>query len=309
MHLLEILITLIALLLLGMSLTPLLPAAFFDLPSHFVLQYLLAAGILLGAGALLRVPVKCLALPGLVVAVCLLHLLPFLMQKFGPTEAGGISLLQANVLKDNRDPAPLEKLIATEKPDVVILAEVTPLFALLAEDVKKDYPHQVVRAANGSFGIAVLSRLPLHHTQVHHFARADIPAISFTVEKDGMNYPFIALHAANPVRDLAARDAEFAAIAAHVKGKPVILAGDFNATPFCPAMKKLSRGSNLGYLLPITGSYPIWLPGPLRLPIDHLLATPEFSAHLLRTDDIGSDHLALTSYLYSHATTQKNNMS
>ena len=114
------------------------------------------------------------------------------------------------------------------------------------------------------------------HAQVAHaFAQQGIPALSFGV--GGFN--ILSLHPANPIRNFAARDAEFAAISAQLgvdkTPENLVLLGDLNATPYCTGLKDVMRHLKLRNARAgrgLLGTYPVWLPtAALRIPIDHVL--------------------------------------
>ena len=80
-------------------------------------------------------------------------------------------------------------------------------------------------------------------------------------------------------------------------GRPAVLGGDLNTVAWSATSSLVQRIG--GLLDPRVGrgpyaTFPTWLPAPLRVPIDHVLFTPEFRLlDLERLPDIGSDHLPL----------------
>jgi endonuclease/exonuclease/phosphatase (EEP) superfamily protein YafD len=74
---------------------------------------------------------------------------------------------------------------------------------------------------------------------------------------------------------------------------PVIVAGDFNATPFSPIFRKVIKISGLKDSREGFGwqpSWPTYVP-LLWLPIDHILVSSEIQVHNRATGSfIGSDH-------------------
>jgi len=292
--------------LLLLALTPFIPAArsFIDLPSHFVMQYFIAALFLLALGFIAKLPLWSMAPPLVALVLSVLHLGPYLPLKQGQGE--GLRLLQANVLKLNPDPLPLKNLIAKEKPDIVLAAEVTPAFQAMFEGLKADYPHQeILSSAKNSYGMAALSKIPFEKMAQERFGHPDIPALIFRVEFWGRKIDILSLHPANPLFHMDVRDRELEAAAKTLTAeKPayLIVAGDLNATPFCRAFKLLRGGLNLtdarlgfGYF----GSYPASSPvSALRIPIDHVLLGPNLAALDFRLGpDIGSDHLPTLSVI------------
>ena len=152
-----------------------------------------------------------------------------------------------------------------------------------------------------SFGIAVLSKTPLEGLSEKYLATPEIPSIFLKTQLNGKTLDIVALHAANPVRELDLRDREFEAVAAwHAREKPqnLVITGDLNATPYCRAFRKMVKSMNLTDArrgCGIMGSWPTYARLPfLRIPIDHALAGGGAVIEDFRLGpDVGSDHLPL----------------
>ncbi len=283
------------------SLTPYIPAGLvvFDLPSHFVLQYAVGAVILLLATLVFRTP---LYVPACLVVSLLLNLWqlsPFYIAQSIAGTGTQLKIMQVNTLFLNQKTSLLEDLIVAEKPDLVLASEVNEAFGTMLEGLKGDYPHQFILPKNDSaYGLAILSKIPLSDKEVKHFDRPEIPALTTRINHDGRDIDIVSIHPATPVKGIGSRNNEFAQIAKWFEdNKPenAILAGDFNATPFCHTLKELQSEANLlsarngkGY----HGSWPVWLPPIARIPIDHILLRGNIVAMEYRIlPDIGSDHL------------------
>jgi endonuclease/exonuclease/phosphatase (EEP) superfamily protein YafD len=298
-----------ALLLLG-TVTPLLPPRprrLIDLPSHFQPQYAAAAVMLMIAAGIAGATAAGL-MAVLSALTGLFHLFPFFRpEKREENGATPLKILQANVLKTNRDTAPLLALIAAEKPDIIACAEVTPLFAAALKGLAEQYPHRLL-AERDDYGMAVLSRLPLLKAGSVLFTGARTETLFFQVEHGGALVDGVSLHPTTPLADIAGRDAVFDGVAARLVAEAparLLVMGDFNATPWCPALKKLAKALNLRHARNGRGILPSWpvsLPlAGLRLPIDHLLASRNIVVADFRLGPpIGSDHFpTLTTILVS----------
>lgn len=287
------------------SLMPLLPwqTIWTDMPSHFVQQYFIAAVLLIPFALWADASPRILVLLGFVLLLNFAHLLPYLPTggMDGAKKAIGtqLKILQANVYKYSADPQPLRSLIEKENPDIVALAEVNSTFASIIETLRPEYPHQeVIVSDTSSFGMALISKRPFTKITRHYFAKDNIPSIEAEIILDEKTIRILSLHPANPTKDMAARDAEFAAVAENFAGKSnhLVITGDLNATPWCPAMKKLMKKLNLenarrgaGILGTFHADAPL---GIFRLPIDHALIGRDLIVknHHIGAD-IGSDHL------------------
>lgn len=293
----------------GLTLLPLMPwpAIVGDTAAHFMLQYMLAAAVLVLLCVACRAGMMT-AIPALVAfAVAAFHVAPLIPLDYGAPAMDGapVKILQANLLKLNSDANRLEKLIVRENPDIIALSEVTRVFKDSFAALEKDYPAQeIIYDDKGSFGIALLSRLPVKSRQQHDFSGSGIPAVSMEIDLHGRTFNMLSIHPMNPLTDIAMRDAEFAGIQKTYAGRAenLVIAGDMNITPYAPAFRRLMSALSLQQARRhngILGSYPAWLPGNLlRLPIDHVLAGQKFSIgrHTLGAD-IGSDHLPTVTVL------------
>jgi len=287
------------------SLAPLPPKSVLhhDLPSHFVLQWAIGAAVLMVAALMFHVHGKIYLVLFASYLLCIYQLFPFLAtRKAAPKEGPSLKILQTNIWKNNGDATALAKLIRDENPDIIAVDEVHAPFEALFEELKSIYPHQHVRlSTRPSFGIAVLSKTPLENLSEKYLATPEIPSIFFRTQLGGKTLDIVALHAANPLRELGLRDKEFEALAAwRAEENPpnLIVTGDLNATPYCRAFKKMTQAMNLtdarrgrGLL----GSWPTYARLPfLYIPIDHALAGGGASIDDFKLGpNVGSDHLPL----------------
>lgn len=285
------------------SLTPYVPLSIrvIDLPSHFVLQYAIGA-VLLGFVALwLRMKHRFLYLLGAAFILNMVTLAPYIDRNTpAATAAKSFKVLQVNTLYLNKNTKPLQALIEKEAPDIITAVEVNDTFADMLKTLAGVYPYQSTLPQNrNARGLAVLSKIPLEDKSIILFSETHVPAQAFSVLIDGRMVDFLSLHPFTPIRTLDKRDADLRAAAKNYAAphrNPLVITGDFNATPWSPIMKQFTATTGLRHarenhgLLP---SWPVWLPFSfLRIPIDHIFVSPEIKVLDYRLgDDIGSDHL------------------
>lgn len=274
-----------------------------DLPSHFVPQYAMGTGALLALAAWCRPRKAVFAALGFVFLISLWQLAPYLPAKNARETQPAtkpLKILQANVLFINRDASRLEQLVAKERPDVIVAAEVNAVFAGMFAKLQKDYPYQKVLAEdNNGRGLAVVSKQPLKNVETAFFDSKHVPAQKFTLEHNGKTIRFLSIHPFTPVVSLARRDNEFRLIAAQMEKEGtdnLVILGDFNATPWCNGYKNLAKPLKLTNAREARGIFPTWpafFPLPLmRIPIDHVLLGGNITARDFRLGPhIGSDHL------------------
>ena len=213
-----------------------------------------------------------------------------------------VRLVSANMLLDNPDVDGFARAIRQDRPDVLVLQEVTPrnLRRLAATGLLDALPHHVIDARPGFDGSAILSRLPLRSGATIRVAgrpmtRGDL------VLPDGRLLRVVDVHAAAPVTAAQARVwtrqmTELGRL--HAPGDRLVLAGDFNATTAHRPFGRLASGrltDAVGAGGP--GLHPTWpqrayLPAVMRL--DHVLTGRGLVAGQLATElSPGSDHRKL----------------
>lgn len=235
------------------------------------------------------------------------------------TESAGapLKILLANVLTSNPDPARLLALIAEEKPDVVGLLEVNRRWETqLRAALGADYPHVVYSPREDNFGLALLSREPLADSRLEFFADAELPSAAATVTLGDRSVRLLLTHPLPPGSALGVelRDKQLRELAGYARSlrpsqtgpsQSLVLFGDFNATPWCPPMRRLLADADLrlasaGHRWP-GASWPANV-GFLGIPIDHVLTDDTLACVAYRVGpDIGSDHFPVIAELRTAA--------
>jgi endonuclease/exonuclease/phosphatase (EEP) superfamily protein YafD len=273
----------------------------FDLFSHFRLQYAIAAAIL-GAAAL---ALRNRRTAALLAAVALLH-----GWAVGDLWLGGRAIAapgglpfrvaSANVWSANRTPEELLAFVRASDPDVLVLvdAERRRWRAALAE-LRALYPHRAPDVGPKGGPVLLFSRFPVVRAELARPPRGRRPYLVAELTIDGQPLVVVGVHASSPSPTgpghSRRRNRELDHIAGIVRdiARPVIVAGDFNATPWSPHFQDLIAEAGLrnafegqGYV----GTWPSWF-WPALIPIDHvLLKGPLAVAGVRAGPAIGSDH-------------------
>ncbi|RYG35854.1 MAG: endonuclease/exonuclease/phosphatase family protein [Burkholderiales bacterium] len=212
----------------------------------------------------------------------------------------GVTVVWANVWNKREALRRTLDWAKSRNADLILIGEypdVDPATCLL-----DDYPYRVDTglAPAGTYltRITVFSRIPLDEIELpswpgpHHR-----PWTTFGMTIDGKKLAAIVVHPPPPYTPklLRERDTHIAALAAHVR-EPFVLAGDFNATPWCPVFKSIP-GRRVGdYLFK-----PTWFTGLplLGLPIDHIMTSPALKASAYEVaKSTGSDHRAILARIH-----------
>jgi endonuclease/exonuclease/phosphatase (EEP) superfamily protein YafD len=275
---------------------------FADLHSHFVHQYIIGA-FALGLLFSLYKKWKMVALMALVAVINLAELRPYV---YDPTSYNTVEIkvLHYNRLYMQFRHDDLKDLLVKTAPDIVILQEANASLAKMGLGISDLYPYQIREPDNGSFGMILLSRHPFSETKKqilegpvfkNFYLRASIqiPGI-----KDPL--AFYALHTLPPMgqEDWQQRNFELEQTAraiAEEKSPNIILAGDWNISPFSPFFRDLLSTSGLKSRFPGLTTIPTWPAEfrvfPFQIPLDHMLHSDSvIPISKKRLPPMGSDH-------------------
>ncbi|MBV9925621.1 MAG: endonuclease/exonuclease/phosphatase family protein [Acidobacteria bacterium] len=275
---------------------------YLELATHFRLQYALAASACL----ILLLAFHSWKLAPLALACAVLNwafILPFYAAPRHAKPSGGIRLrlMHANVLGGNRDYAALASVVERERPDILLLQEFTGAWEENLRGLEAQYPYSKLAPRQGGSGMALFSRHPLEAAEVLALDNTSHLALFAKVNVGGVTLSVLALHPPTPMRPdkFENRNRQFeraASIMRETQG-PKLLVGDLNTTMWSPYFRDLVRDSGLdnarqGFAL--IPSWPVPLPAPLQIPIDHCLVSGDLSVEAIRTGGrTGSDHRPL----------------
>jgi endonuclease/exonuclease/phosphatase (EEP) superfamily protein YafD len=213
------------------------------------------------------------------------------------TDDTALLLVFANLLHENVAFDRTVQGIAAIDADVIVLCEVTPEARERCRAL--DFPHALDTCAPDSlYGIVILSRFPLtlRSSGIGEDALPRHLAADLAIE--GGSITLIAIHPTNPLRISRAHriPTEFESVAALCRGAPddLILIGDCNAAGWSHYLQDLEQDAGLQNDRRLRPSWPVWLPPPVRLPLDHVWVRGRVA--LLQAGlgpKFGSDHLPL----------------
>lgn len=269
-----------------------------DLCSHFRWQYLLASfAVAIWALALRQRRTAIAALLTLLLNAALIGQLAWHpeLARAVRAEDFGLSVLTLNVLAENPDKAAVLRHVRDADADIVVLEEVDPGWLRGLAELETKYPHRLLDPRPGHFGMALYSRIAFQAEEVWSLSRARGPTLAVKLQHQGRALWVVGVHPMSPGggRYTAMRDAYLAALAQRVAElpEPVLVVGDFNATPWSAGMR-IATSANLAFRSLTPPWEPTWRArSPLAVPIDHALCTAPL---LITSRDVGpyvgSDH-------------------
>lgn len=265
----------------------------FDLLSNFRPH----GGVLLLATALAvwRFDRQVASLLGLAGLVAVSALAPAYLGSSPAPVGDTIEIVSFNVGISNPHRDDVGDFLAAERPDLVFLFE----SSFEWEDAmrRSGVPLTIVSVVpRGRLaGVTVLASPDIDPVAID--ANVGGEAAGVTVRIGGVDVDVLGIHPPSPTTgDRAARrDGMLEAAGRWVAGRsnPVVVVGDFNATPWSAAFRTLRWQGGLIDTLPGSGLQASWPDGwgPLSIPIDHVLHTPGLGAEERRTGpSFGSAH-------------------
>lgn len=264
---------------------------------HFRLQYIAFGAIVVIAAAALR-------LRGYFDAALLAMLVHVLSvtgdltasHHAGPSDAVPIRVLVLNVHTSSSSFDRVRWLIDDEKPDLIGLLEVDERWLAAVAPAVAGYAGRIEQPRSDNFGVALYARGSLVGSVVE--LGSELPSVTADVVLADARFSVILTHPIPPVSAtaLAQQQAHLDAVGelARMTMAPLVVMGDFNATPWSHPFRRLLDRSGLcdsragfGVQATFPASSAI-----VRIPIDHLLASCSVGVRERRVGaDVGSDHL------------------
>lgn len=200
-----------------------------------------------------------------------------------------VSLVFSNVLCDNRAYARVTGLVRVQAPDLFVAAETTPAWIAHLDSLRDLYPYRFAPPGLKVFGIAAYAKKPFI-SQVMRVGAHRMPMGRLEFADQVV---FVA-HPLPPHSALTAADNRLyiATLVRMVKAetKPVIVAGDLNATlwsgamtPVIAAKLQWPQGSGSVYTWPVGKPWE-------AIQIDQVLARGAVAGTYRRLPEVGSDH-------------------
>lgn len=217
-------------------------------------------------------------------------------------ELGGppLGLLAFNVRTSNTAHREVLDEVRASDADLVVLLEVDEVWMEALRALEPDYRLVAARPRSDNSGIAFFSRVPILRATERTLTGPHDVAIEVELEHGRRRLAILGVHTYPPVGawPAEARDRQLAAMAewAATSTRSVVIAGDFNATPWSHAFRGLLQRGRLLDSQQGFGPQGSWpnnrgLPAFFAIPIDHVVHGRDLWVIERRLGDpAGSDH-------------------
>ena len=269
-----------------------------NLFAHFRVQY----GLVLSLAALILYTARRHACATIFVGFALLNAAVIAPLYIGTPPAltsasAPLRLMQLNVSAQNTDYTRVIRVIEQYDPDVILLEEVNARWLEALRPLQQTHPHTLSKPRNDSFGIALFSKIPFAKAEIVTFGRGQTPSIIADLVAVQGVFTLIGIHPPPPLEAAltALRDDQLADLATRIQHThaPVLVLGDFNATPWSYPFRRLLQTTGLQDSSQGHGVQATWPTSNvvLRIPIDHCLYSPGIQVVEKRIGPhVGSDH-------------------
>ncbi len=217
-----------------------------------------------------------------------------------------LKIYSANIYKDNKSLSNLISEIKRETPQIALFIEVRPHHLNELTTVIHEYRYMIFdpKMYTSHVGMVFLSTFPIVDCNIINLSEHGNAIIRVRLKVNGKDVVFYGVHLPRIGidRNFRVRQKIFTRLASMIstESMPVIIAGDFNTTPYSPIFRRFIEISKLSDSSKDYGWYPTWpafFP-PLWIPIDHILVSQEI--HIVNKDRgsyIGSDHYPIMANL------------
>jgi endonuclease/exonuclease/phosphatase (EEP) superfamily protein YafD len=260
---------------------------------------------------------------GLIVVVTLYNPLSSYLPAWNNSDVGEqrLRVMTYNIYAMNSDQDQMIETITDADPDVLVLVEYMTFNQKLQAYLKQKYPYFVEEPRFHGFGIAMFSRFPMEETSVEFLTQTrileaqtdqdfdhenkDDPALFAVLDVNGERLLIAGVHFFNPIQYemYPARNQQMQRLGDVLRRHselPIVVAGDFNCTPWSHFFRRLIRETGLrdsrqgyGY----QGSWPSDS-SLIRIPIDQVLVSKEIHVEHRQVGPAGgSDHFSIVSDL------------
>jgi endonuclease/exonuclease/phosphatase (EEP) superfamily protein YafD len=283
----------------------------FELAAHFLVQSAVLSCLLLLVGVLTGRRYIVLAVTALLTATALI-LVPHALsgwvtlpmaarQDPSPAPFPRLNVYFHNAWAGAGDAAATVDAAMASDADILLFAETGESrwrsFARLIER----YPHHISCFGRRECDLTLFSRLPIRDQVIYHDRLSGARGVAATVD-DGSHgrLRVVAIHLARPIPP-DSLEVQMRQVEALLRSDlfrpdlPVLLMGDFNAVPWGRVVGTFARSLQLRPAGGIEGTWPSFLPQPLRIRIDQALVSPDVTVlDQAIGAGSGSDHQSLS---------------
>ena len=213
-----------------------------------------------------------------------------------PDTGTTLRLLTFNVWAGNYEDNLIDERIVAFNPDIIVMQEFGQAQLPLKDVLRDRYPHQADCANDRGCRLALFARMPWEATSTLGRAEGAPPILSarFAATGDRPAFTVVSAHMARPTDGWDWQASDLSRLANEITGLegPLIVAGDFNATPWSYALHGFRERTGLCGAPGYRPSWPSWLDA-VGLPIDQVFVSEGLGVTAEVLQPAGSDHMPI----------------
>lgn len=271
---------------------------------HFKVQYAVLAFFLSAAAA--AAGRKLIATAALALAIFNASaFLPYMEINPAAADVPNSKLINLNLNHQNPQPDLTISFLRRERADIVVLEEVTLDWQKRLATLADIYPNMLFCGNPPDCNVALLSKTPWLSAEFRNLSEIGPYVAVARYGVDDANFTLVGTHLAPPTvpglkKRIYSNQAQIEVLAAYLGALEgsVVVSGDLNTTQWSPSFAKIIEKTGLSRIH--GGILPTWpfLLSFAGIPIDHVLAGPEFTTSTMTTGPyVGSDHRPLIATL------------
>lgn len=215
--------------------------------------------------------------------------------------SSAFSVMQANVRMSNRNAKEFIALVKQHQPDIISINEPDEWWEQQLAPLDRMYPYRIKQPQSNTYGMILLSRLPLKNSNVNYLVEQKVPSIFTTIDipgKGDMDLYCIHPRPPKPGQSTNDRNTEILIIGKKIKNnkRPALVVGDLNDVAWSYTTQRFREFSGAldprqgrGFYNTFNAQWPL-----LRYPLDHFFYTGHFGlVELRKLDPFGSDHFPM----------------
>jgi len=274
---------------------------YFDLLSHFRIQYIVLISSVLLVAIVIKRFYSALALVGCL-AIHVFAVVESELVKYERVEANSqtVRVMTSNLLASNVRWEDQIEYIQRINPDIVVFQEYTQTWQQPLNEGLNNYPYRVEDATFHPFGIALYSKLPFADFGLPPLVDKNNKSVYADVQVGDATLRIFGTHPPPPASyeyyDYRNRQMQRLASMVNEFDKPLVVLGDLNTSPWSAHFQEFLQQGNL---LDASAGHGILYTWPennpwLGIPIDHILVNKRVGVSSVEVSSgLGSDHKAM----------------
>lgn len=265
----------------------------FDLINQLRLHFLETAVALLLVFLLLRARRLAMGAFALVLVNLVLAAPGFALTATAKDANPSLKIVSLNVWGRNANPHRIERFLRRQNADLVLLLEATTTVAPMMDSLEDLYPFRVDCMRTRGCRVALLSKREMIEPRALPRGDASPPGVTAKFDVDGHRFTLYGVHMAQPFNaseQSSDYDRLITALGS-IRG-PLILAGDFNTTPWSWTLTRLTLATGMVRGRTFGATWPARRPLFPQFLIDHVLVRGGLGiVEVHNGRAVGSDHL------------------